>query len=221
MITIQPIGGLCNYLRVVFSYYEFAKKNNMVLNVIWKVTDACNGFFLDYFEPVPNMNIAPNAPPNTVIYYTGYDVHREFKPNYSYLKLLPHMKELIQNRINILENNYISVHIRRTDHINTAKHFKRYTDDLAFIKFIDSSNNSNVYVATDNKITYDMFKKRYPKLIKFEYHENNNRLIRHTSLKSAIIDIYVCVFSRNFMGSGWSSFSDFINDLRKYYVTNL
>lgn len=36
MITIKPTGGLCNYLRVLFSYYEYARKNNLKLNVIWK-----------------------------------------------------------------------------------------------------------------------------------------------------------------------------------------
>ena len=35
MIIIKPTGGLCNYLRVIFSYYEYARKNNSELNVIW------------------------------------------------------------------------------------------------------------------------------------------------------------------------------------------
>ena len=49
MYVIHPRGGLCNYLRVVFSYYIKARKLNQELVVIWKITSECNGFFLDYF----------------------------------------------------------------------------------------------------------------------------------------------------------------------------
>lgn len=49
MITIQPVGGLCNYLRVIFSYYVYATNMNEQLLVIWNETEYCNGFFLDYF----------------------------------------------------------------------------------------------------------------------------------------------------------------------------
>ena len=45
MIYIIPTGGLCNYLRVVFSYNEYAKSINKKLTVIWNVTKECNGFF--------------------------------------------------------------------------------------------------------------------------------------------------------------------------------
>ena len=41
----MPTGGLCNYLRVIFSYYEYAKTINCKLIVVWKKTNACNGFF--------------------------------------------------------------------------------------------------------------------------------------------------------------------------------
>ena len=53
--VIKPSGGLCNYLRVIFSYYQYAQKINKKLVVIWTVTRFCNGFFLDYFEPVENI----------------------------------------------------------------------------------------------------------------------------------------------------------------------
>ena len=38
--------------------------------------------------------------------------------------------------------------------------------------------------------------------------------MRKTSLRDAILDIYMCVSSEKFMGSGYSSFSDFIECLR-------
>ena len=45
MIVIQPTSGLGNKLRVIFSYYELAKKQNKKLYVIWIINNACNGFF--------------------------------------------------------------------------------------------------------------------------------------------------------------------------------
>jgi hypothetical protein len=216
MLIILPIGGLCNYLRVMFSYYEYALKNNSELTVIWLKTPACNGYFLDYFEPVPNIKIIYNQPENIIINYKGSTRHVDFVPNYTYLKLLPQIKKIINKKINILTNNYISVHIRRTDHIKLAKRHNAYTSDDDFLNFINKYNNKkNVYIATDNEFTYNLFKKYYPKLIKFNYHKTNENDLRQTSLKDAIIDIYMCVFSSDFMGSGTSSFSGVIRILRK------
>ena len=96
-----------------------------------------------------------------------------------------------------------------------AKYNNRYTDDEEFINFLDKSdNNKNIYIATDNKITYNKFKKKYQNRIKIDYHKTNNNSLRKTSLQDAIIDIYICVYSDDFMGSGWSSFSRVIKSLR-------
>ena len=62
-----------------------------------------------------------------------------------------------------MDKNYISAHIRRTDHINLAKKHNCYTDDDEFINFLDKSNK-NIYIATDNETTYNKFKQKYPKL---------------------------------------------------------
>ena len=67
---------------------------------------------------------------------------------------------------------------------------------------------------SSNEITYNKFKTKYKNRIKFDYHETNNNRLRKTSLKDSIIDIYMCIYSDDFMGSGWSSFSDLINACR-------
>ena len=131
------------------------------------------------------------------------------------MKLKPYIEKIIFDKLKILNKNYISVHIRRTDHIGVAKSNNRYTNDDEFINFLDKSDNrKNIYIATDNEITYNKFKKKYPKRIKFDYHTTNNNAMRKTSLKDAIIDMYMCVYSNDFMGSDYSSFSDIINRLR-------
>ena len=215
MITIIPTGGLCNYLRVVFSYYEYANSINSELNVIWKKTDACPGYFLDYFEPIPNVNFSRSCEKDVEIHYKGCS-SRNANVNYDKLKLKPYLEKIVFDKVNILNNNYISVHIRRTDHIKDAK---KYTDDEMNRKFMDfldkSENNKNIYIATDNEITYNQFKSKYQERIKFDYHKVNNNNLRKTSLEDAIIDIYMCVYSDDFMKSGYSSFSGLIINLRK------
>lgn len=217
-LTILPHGGLCNHLRVIFSYYEYAKSINSELNVIWLKTKACPGYFLDYFEKVPNINIILSNINITKIHYKGSQIHPKFPPNYKYLKILPHIKEIITNRIKILKYNYIAVHIRRTDYIQLAQKYNKYISDKEFIHFIDKyKNNKNIYIATDNKNTYNKFKKKYVDKIKFEYPKTNNNL-RETSMLDAIIDIYMCIHSDKFMGSSkLSSFSALISDLRKIH----
>ena len=74
-INIIPTGGLSNKLRVIFSYYAKAKKINKKLYVLWNECNACNGFFLNYFEPIENIVFNKN---NGKCDYYGYDVLQEY-----------------------------------------------------------------------------------------------------------------------------------------------
>jgi len=222
-IIIHPCGGLCNKLRVTLSYYQFAKKENKKLIVIWDITSACNGFFLDYFEPIENISFMKNNYNNYKIFYNGFSINQDY-PFYIIpeLKLLPFMIDEVQKKLQILENNYIAVHVRRTDHINDAKSNNLFTTDEEFYDFIDKNINENInennelnlYVATDNKNTYNIFKNKYKNKLKIDYHNELFNSLRHTSLKDSIIDLYMCAYSKNFKGSGWSSFTDTINQIR-------
>ena len=183
--------------------------------MIWIKSNACPGYFLDYFEPIPHVTFKTYINKHVKIDYKGCDVLKDFQPKYYKLKLKPYMKKIIFDKLNILNKNYISAHIRRTDHINLAKKNNRYTTDEDFIDFFDKSdNNKNIYIATDDKITYNKFKKKYQKRIKFEYHDTNDTSLRQTSLKDAIIDIYMYVYSDD-LKNDYSSFSDLIDNLRR------
>ena len=136
MITVQPIGGLCNYLRVIFSYYEYARSVNLELNVIWIITSACPGYFLDYFEPIPHVHFSKVIQNNIKIDYNGCHWHPNFNPYekniYNKLKIKSYLKKLVFDKIDILNKNYISVHIRRTDHIVDAKRNNKFVEDEEF-----------------------------------------------------------------------------------------
>jgi len=214
MLVIKPVGGLCNYLRVIFSYLSKAKKLSEKLTVIWIKTEHCPSYFNNYFEEIENVTFSYNNNHNLKIDYQGFDIHNEFPPDYSQLKLLPKMLEILEQKQKIL-GDFIAVHIRRTDHIRDAKAVSLYTSDEDFINFINKEiENKNLYIATDNLVTYNYFKQKYDKQVKFDYHNVTKRL-RQTSLHDAIIDLYMCVYANKFMGSGWSSFSVLIDCLRQ------
>ena len=215
MIVIKPTGGLCNKLRVVMSYYEDAMKKKEKLIVVWYQDINCNGNYTDYFCSLPNAEFIYKDYHGKVD-YCGFSALYKVT-NYHRLKLLPYMVETVNKKRNLLENNYMAIHVRRTDHIEVAKRRNRYTTDEDFFKFIDKYKNNvkYLYVATDNKETYEMFQKKYPKLIQFPYHEEVKGSNRNTSLQDAIIDLYMCIFSNHFQFSGQSSFSDVILQTRK------
>ena len=50
MIIIEPVGGLCNRLRVIVSSYEAAVKHGTKLFVVWRNTDNCNCSYNELFS---------------------------------------------------------------------------------------------------------------------------------------------------------------------------
>ena len=223
-IVILPTGGLCNMLRVTFSYYMKALSENKKLIVIWILTDACPGYFTQFFNIPANMEIISAFDEYKIsqplsIDYNGFSVHPNFNIPSMYTLLSPNTNilEQVKNNITSLENRYIAVHIRRTDHVTMAKSEKQFTSDDEFIQFLDTYPDYNIYLATDNRQTQDIFHNKYKhriKTIKFINPLQGNRQLRYTTLEDSIVDIYTCVNATIFKGSGYSSFTDLINDLR-------
>ena len=101
MITIKPTGGLCNYLRCVFSYYEYARSINSELTVIWVQTRACPGYFLDYFEPIPHVNFNKQIDKDVKIDYNGFSTMKNFQPKYDKLKLKSYIEKIVFDKLDI------------------------------------------------------------------------------------------------------------------------
>ena len=214
VLVIRPKGGIGNRLRVVTSYYlKYIKNKDEKLIVIWRWDKFCNGYFQEYFEPIPNVEFRTHNDPTLKINYSGCS--RVGPVDFSIIKPLPHIMNKINEKRNLLNNDYIAIHARRTDHISPAEKRGVFTTDEDFFKFIDENiNNSSLYVATDNADTYTIFQERYKDKMKFPYHKDTGSY-RKTSLEDAIIDIYMCGYAKKFKHSGWSTFSGLINNLRK------
>jgi len=218
--VIMPEGGLCNMLRVVFSWYARARKEGRELIVCWALSDACPGFFLDYFEPIPGIKFIKGYSPGMHHDYKGCEVLKEFNtPSmYSALKPKAHIQARIDSNIAELKNGmvgFIAIHARRTDHIRDALANNLKTSDGAFFEFLDKqSPDLSIYLATDNLGTQEIFKSRYGARIKALKWITPRRTLRQTDIEDAVVDIFTCVCANAFLGSGWSSFTDLINDLR-------
>ena len=229
-MIIYPTGGLSNKLRVLFSYYQHTSNLNRILYVMWDITEECPGFFLSYFLPIRNIrfidfnknnNNIKNKIERIKYNYKGSQWHSTYSSYendiYDSLHLQKYMKDIIDNNIKKLGDRYISVHIRRTDHTYLATENKDYTKDIEFIHFINKHDDYNLYIATDNKETQNIFHTLYKnriKVIKFIDEKYKYRR-RKTNLGDSIIDLYMCVHSDYFMGSGFSSYSHLIEHFRR------
>ena len=214
MIVIQPKGGLCNYLRVIFSYYSKCCKENSELVVIWIKTSPCPGYFLDYFTPIDKVTFYESNIHGYNIDYDGCEPLNGYPPNYEKLQLLKSIQSIVNSRRGAL-GDYIAVHIRRTEHSKHAKLHNSHTDDVEFMKFINRTKGTrNLYIATDNAITFDFFKNKYNDSVIFKKYHKTQVGLRQTTLHDSIIDLFMCVYAAEFKGSGWSSFSILIEDLR-------
>ena len=210
--VIRPLGGFGNRIRVVFSYLIYCLQNNKKLYVIWRLDDACNGYYLDYFIPIPNVIFKTKKIKTD---YQGEFAYKCSQKDYLLALKLLIPKTSLQKEIDEKKgfHKYNAFHVRRTDHIKLAKRNKKFTTDEEFFNFI-SISKLPVYGAFDNYQTQKMFLEKYP-AIRYNILIPNNNLRRKTLLKDSIIDIFVCRDSELFFPSGYSSFSDLIMNLRK------
>lgn len=214
-ICIRPIGGLCNKLRVIFSYLSMAYHDDKYLVVIWDSDVGCPGNFEDYFEIPLNMTIISTTNESyqkyrNDIYYEGFNSSPLFAPNYIQLKLKPYMLDLLNKKLSKL-NDYVAVHVRRTDFHNISSN-GTYIYDESFMRFINNYISSkHLHIATDNKETYNKFKKLYSNKIVFPFPAGDDeKALRKTTLQDSILDLYLCIKSSHFMGTTLSSYTELI-----------
>ena len=225
-IFIQPHGGLCNRLRFILSYLkELIEKNeleNTKIYIVWVVNQACNGKLVNYIQPIQNVYFIKKTENLNIDIFSSSIVKSQINKNFLQnlpLKLNDSIYKKIKNMIIQLENNYISLHIRKTDleyYMIKNRNQKIMYDD--FIKYIKENKGKKVYLATDNEETQTKFKKMFKhRLYVFKNIESSNQL-RQTNLEHTIIDLFVCGLSNKFMGTTKSSYSCFIKYIYKLFI---
>lgn len=187
------------------------------LVVVWKLTNNIDSHFLDHFQPIPGVTFVESVPQGTPAdkLYHNCGTCVGYRPDYTWLKLNAYTQAIVDDCARSLRP-YVAMHVRRTDHVRLAQSRGRYTTDEMFFNYVAAHAPLVVFVATDNCDTQNMLLDKYgQERIALHSRIEPSDAIRQTSLQDAIVDLYVCIEAKHFMGSGWSSLSDFIMANRK------
>ena len=208
-MKIRCDNGLCDRLRVIFSYLKKAQKNNEDLIICWIINEKCNGHFLNLFKPIHRVTFTTNTENCD---FFGWQPCSDFDPNLSFiykdLLLLDNLQEKINEIKSKMEINYASIHIRRTDKV-TYNGLEKLTSDSDFFTFIES-HKQKIFLATDNYDTQKEYKKKYKEKIICSSEITSTNEFRKTSLQIATIDLFTCINSKYFLGTNISGFSKII-----------
>ena len=215
-ITVVSRGGLNNRIRVLLSYFYKANIENKKLKVIWIKDSECPDEYDNLFEPIKDVLVINQREDN--IDFETWNADNNIYTTEKYLKLLVpilSIRNTIDEYKEKLNNNYIACHIRRTDIVmHEGQVWYKPKTDQEYMEFIDSyDNNLKIYIATDNKDTQDVFIKKYGDRLVMKKIVPSNEL-RQTSIQDAVVDMYICVGAKYFIGSIGSSFTDSILYMR-------
>lgn len=62
-VFVQPLGGLCNRLRVVDAAIALGERSGRSVHVVWQANAACNAQFLNLFESSNRFQVIDTRPP--------------------------------------------------------------------------------------------------------------------------------------------------------------
>ena len=229
-LVLHAAEGLCARLSAILSYRLVAIAENRALYVIWTADAACEGHFLDHFEPLEDVRFVEpeDAPQNGIVVERTIDFHDLVRHHggreahcFADLKPRPDVAAAVDANVEEVGSDAVAVHIRRTDHFAQACDRVHPTDDAEFDCFADAHSGARIFLATDNAATRQRFIARHgvdrvsvgASLLSTP--EGDGAPLRHSSLRCAVVDLLTCARCRVFKGSAYSSFSDAIAHVRR------
>ena len=216
-IKVQCNNGLCDRLAMIFSYLKKAQQEKDKLTVCWLVNDGCDGHFLDFFDPVNDINFTTDE---KNVDFLGWKPYKSFLPSemfvYHDLKVLKVIEDKIENMRSEMNDDYVSVHVRRTDKADNNG-LNSLTSDKDFFRFIDGfQKEKKIFLATDNAKSQRIFRNRYGDRLVCSSQINSSNDMRQTPLETSVIDLFTSMWGDEFKGTNLSGFSHFINQFRKH-----
>lgn len=230
---VASCAGLCNQLRVLFSYREVGRRSCRHLYLSWRRAQECPARFDDLFEPIEGATVlcgdltelpqpyrADRLP--TILAWTSAchpwvvgtptetAMYADLKP------LLP-LRQSVAKLLEACGKRFVAIHVRRTDH-----KFNEQTSYASFNAFLEKHGDLPIFLATDNATTQQCFKDRFGDrlcaLDEIAVPSDKDRAkheFRHTPVSRAVAEMFVCAEATIFKGSYYSSFSDTIMHLRR------
>uniref|UniRef100_A0A6C0AWH9 GT23 domain-containing protein n=1 Tax=viral metagenome TaxID=1070528 RepID=A0A6C0AWH9_9ZZZZ len=232
--NVSLLNGLCNRLRSLYSHYNYCLAKNLNMNIYNIPTHYCIEDF-SYYLVFPN-NISfihersDNKELQNVVASGGFvggsvsSPHSNNKSDHAYdghkNNIYSELKFSEEITSKVINEKYIAVHVRRTDICRLSNTYPMLSDSY-YMDFIDShDSNLKIYIATDNKETSDIFKKKYGSRIISNNSFDKKFGIRNTSVRDTIIDIFMCMQSTFFLGTRLSSMTDLIYQYRYFVLKN-
>lgn len=233
-------GGLADRTRVLFSYLQLARSQRQQLTMLWENNNHLSGRYEDVFEPVSDVTfiygkrLQPKHSENLL--YWGPAPHPDFKSSTLLVRELlpvPSVIEAVRATLVKLHAGFIALHVRRFDLESKLESmsfevFDRFLED-------NLQPHQKIFLATDATPTQERFHEKYGnRIVVFRdiewvgyYGKNQQIWQRQTDLFHAVVDLFVCTFSDNFLGTQQSfsrygkprlsGFSSVIEKFRKHY----
>lgn len=135
------------------------------------------------------------------------------------LRLSDQAQHSVDITLESLPTKFNAIHIRSTDFTSKISPEENSQSIADNIKFIDKSTLP-VYLATDCKETYNIYKSKYKdKVLNFSSfddtkHKDQFLKTRKSTGSDCMVDLYVCAKSEMYRGTSLSTFSDYIYYLR-------
>lgn len=239
MIEIAVKGGLCNRLRAILGYIVEAQRNKCTLVVWWVPSAVCNCLWSDLFEDSnlfvlqegrnltypQHLTPVHNRPPHIKDSEIGSVIAAT-------CILRTNLQERVCALLDQLGTDFVALHIRRTDHNDS------YEDDEAYADFSCTCHpERSIFLATDNPRTYKTIQERTSSVTKMisgaTFSDNDSgmrctplqdarvhvwRFGRATTVEDAVVDLWTAARSSSFAGTYYSSFSVWIEILRRYVL---
>jgi hypothetical protein len=227
-IRLYSHSGLCNRLQLLSEYKHLSDIENKNIEMFWVKSVQCKALFEDLFQPIPNINFTylrqgrrSVRPPNTAQKLNLFPHDEEIKQkNHLIFRPVDDIMETIEDTKVRIGEDYMACHIRRTD-ITTIQ--KKYNieppSDEYFEDFIKSHPDRKIYLATDSLETQNKFIEKFGDRIYYSNIPSGNGSsrwpIRTTPVQEAVVDLFLCIGSVDFLGTACSTFSMFIDNYKR------
>ena len=217
-MIIGVLGGLCNRLRVILSY----KRTHRDLDVVWPANDEVTGArFEDVFEPLRGVRFHHEG---TADFWTN-ESEKGIAPAWEDLYPLPRVTSVVSGLQRANGMPYIQIHVRRMDVTYLAKAAGHMTSDQDFADWVKNRPGFPLYISCDNRETQERLATRFEKdgrnvflppfLLVGQENVERGQAPRHASMLHSVVNMYMGVDARDFMGSYESSGVVAIQKLRE------
>lgn len=229
-IVVHCTSGLGNRLNTILAFYYVCRQYKIPLTIIWMKDGACNGEYNELFQDIDGVSvISERAEPvyytgcvtiRNLLEYLGFSYRRSIEYElFSVIRLWPHIWLEVTNFVQKHSiQELVGIHVRRTDLTGNwlGILINGFNSDADFCKFIEKkSQEKSFFLATDNRETQQIYTQKYGLRAKYYKVVPYSSNLRKTSLKNAIIDLYILSFCRRIKGTRNSSFSDLARIIRR------